>query len=109
MVPPGATVPADTVWVIEISAPVTVTDVPPVLLPPAPGPVQVTVTEFVIVDPPTASGLAWTTSVNITEVLPATLGSVQLMAPVPPTAGTVPQVHPAGGVIDSKRVLAGVF
>src|SRR5258707_70606 len=28
--------------------------------------------------------------------------SVQVMVPVPPTAGTVPQVHPAGGVIDWK-------
>ena len=34
--------------------------------------------------------------------------SVQVMVPVPPTAGTVPQVHPAGGVIDWKFVFGGV-
>src|SRR3954451_13822410 len=37
----------------------------------------------------------------------ATLGFVQVIVPVPPTAGTVPQVHPAGGVIDWKVVLGG--
>ena len=31
------------------------------------------------------------------------------MVPVPPTAGTVPQVHPAGGVIDWKFVFGGVL
>ncbi len=36
--------------------------------------------------------------------------SVQVIVPVPPTAGTVPQVHPAGGVIDWKvRVRRRVF
>jgi len=34
--------------------------------------------------------------------------SVQVIVPVPPTAGTVPQVHPAGGVIDTKVVFGGV-
>ena len=34
--------------------------------------------------------------------------SVQVMVPVPPTTGTVPQVHPAGGVIDWKVVFGGV-
>jgi hypothetical protein len=34
--------------------------------------------------------------------------SVQVIVPVPPTAGTVPQVHPAGGVIDWKFVFGGV-
>src|SRR5277367_4459663 len=28
--------------------------------------------------------------------------SVQVIVPVPPTGGTVPHVHPAGGVIDWK-------
>ena len=37
----------------------------------------------------------------------ATLGLVQLIVPVPPTAGVV-HVHPAGGEIDWKVVLAGV-
>ena len=58
----------------------------------------------------TASGLTWTTTVNITDVLAAKLPfAVQTMAPVAPTAGVVPQVHPAGGVTDSKRVFGGVF
>jgi hypothetical protein len=34
--------------------------------------------------------------------------SVHVIVPVPPTAGCVPQVHPAGGVIDWKVVLGGV-
>ncbi len=33
---------------------------------------------------------------------------VQVIVPVPPTSGTVPQVHPAGGVIDRKFVFGGV-
>jgi hypothetical protein len=32
-----------------------------------------------------------------------------MIAPVAPTAGVVPHVHPAGGVTDEKSVLAGVF
>src|SRR5882672_2900161 len=34
--------------------------------------------------------------------------SLQVMVPVPPTGGTVGQVHPAGGVIDWKFVFGGV-
>ena len=34
--------------------------------------------------------------------------SVQMMVPVPPIGGTVPQVQPAGGVMDWKLVLGGV-
>ena len=34
--------------------------------------------------------------------------SVQVIVPVPPAAGSVPQVHPAGGVIDWKVVFGGV-
>jgi hypothetical protein len=34
--------------------------------------------------------------------------AVQVIVPVPPTAGRVPQIHPAGGVIDRKLVLGGV-
>jgi|SRR5208282_509810 len=36
------------------------------------------------------------------------LPSVQVIVPVPPTAGTVPQVHPTAGVIDWKVVFGGV-
>ena len=36
------------------------------------------------------------------------LPSVQVIVPVPPTAGTVPQIHPAGGVIDWNVVFGGV-
>ena len=34
--------------------------------------------------------------------------SVHVIVPVPPTGGTVPQVHPAGGVMDWNVVLGGV-
>src|SRR5579863_8976464 len=109
MVEPAATAVADATCVIERSAPATCTDAVAVLFPPAPGPVHATVTEFVIVDPPGASGLASTTTVKLTEEPAATLGSVQMMAPVPPTAGFVPQVLTEGGVTETKSVLGGVF
>jgi hypothetical protein len=73
-------------------------------------PVSLTVTEFAIVDPTVASGLTEATTVKPTDVegLKSPL-AVQMIAPVAPTAGVVPQVHPAGGVRDEKSVLAGVF
>jgi hypothetical protein len=40
------------------------------------------------------------TKVKVPEALTATLGSVHVMVPVPPTAGLVPQVQPVGGVIN---------
>jgi len=52
----------------------------------------------------------WSTTVKL-AVLAAPvarlLPSVQLIVPVPPTAGRVPQVHPAGIVIDWKFVFGG--
>ena len=39
----------------------------------------------------------------------ARLAMVQVIVPVPPTAGTVPHVHPAGGVMDWKFVFGGVL
>ena len=45
-------------------------------------------------------------AVPLTARLPL---SVQVMVPVPPiSAGKVPHVHPAGGVIDWKFVFGGV-
>jgi hypothetical protein len=58
IVPPGAAAVAEANCVIERSAPVTVTDADPLFVPPPAGPVQFTVTLFVIVDPPGASGAA---------------------------------------------------
>ncbi|MGC1482544.1 MAG: hypothetical protein WA789_02015, partial [Candidatus Acidiferrum sp.] len=72
--------------------------------------VSLTVTEIVIVEPTTASGLTDTTTVKLTEDEPAKAPvAAQTIAPVPPTAGCVPQVHPAGGVTDWKSVPAGVL
>src|SRR5262249_3385060 len=49
-----------------------------------------------VVVPPTV-----TTRVNIPDPpLGSAAPSVQMICPVAPTAGTVPQVHPAGGVTD---------
>lgn len=49
------------------------------------------------------------TSVKVTGVLSAKLlPSLQEMRPVPPTVGLVPQVQPAGGVMDWKFVFGGV-
>lgn len=49
------------------------------------------------------------TKVKLAVPLTARLAMVQLIVPVPPTAGTVPQTQPAGGVIDWKVVFGGVF
>lgn len=40
--------------------------------------------------------------------LPKLALAVQMTCPVPPTAGAVPHVQPAGGVIEEKVVLGGV-
>src|ERR1700728_3514043 len=92
------------------SAPETVTDPEPLLVPPPEGPVHFTVTLLAMVDPPTASGSTCTTSENAADALPARPAvAVHLTVPVPPTAGSVPQVQPvAGGVIDSKTVPVGM-
>jgi hypothetical protein len=72
-------------------------------------PVSLTVIEFVIVEPPGAPGLTATTTVKPTAVEAAMVAlAVQTIVPVAPTAGVVPHVHPAGGVADTKVVLAGV-
>ena len=49
------------------------------------------------------------TSVKVTGILSARLlPSLQEMSPVPPRVGTVPQVQPAGTVMDWKLVFGGV-
>jgi hypothetical protein len=47
------------------------------------------------------------TRLKLAVAFAAKLGSVHVIVPVPP-AVTPPQVHPAGGVIDSKTVFGGV-
>jgi hypothetical protein len=49
------------------------------------------------------------TRVKVPELFTARVPvAVQLIVPVPPTAGFVPQVHPAGGLTDWNVVLGGV-
>src|ERR1700733_3375921 len=68
--------------------------------------VAVTVSAMFV--PDGALALTCSTKVNIAVPLTArVLLSVQVMVPVPPTAG-VTQVQPAGGVMDWKLVLGGV-
>ena len=102
MVLPGAMAVAEATCVIERSAPCTCTEAVAVLLAGFGSvPVSLTVTEFVIVEPTTASGLTDTTTEKFTEVLAAKVElAVQMIVPAAPTAGCVPQVHPAGGVTD---------
>src|SRR5438105_90698 len=60
---------------------------------------ELTVTVSLIAVPAAVPAVTFSTK----EKLPdpgATLGFVQVIVPVPPTAGTVPQVHPTGGAID---------
>src|ERR1700722_5301512 len=102
MVPPGAMAVAEAACVIERSAPCTWTEAVVVLLARFGSvPVSLVVAELVMVEPTTASGLTETTTVKLTEVEAAKVPvAVQTIEPVPPTAGCVPQVHPAGGVTD---------
>lgn len=108
---PGATAETDATCVIERSAPETTTEAVAVLLAGFGSvPVSLTVTEFVMVDPAVVSGFTETTTLKIDEAPPLKLPvAVHVIAPVPPTAGFVPHVHPVGGVTDTKRVPGGVF
>ena len=65
-----------------------------------------TVDVAVIVDATTV-GATLTTTTMSAEVPDARLGFVQVMGPVPPTAGAV-QFHPAGAMTDWNVVLVGV-
>src|SRR4051794_29432879 len=67
---------------------------------------ELTEAVFEMIVPSAVAALTLTTRVKIDDPT-AKLGFVQLIEPVPPTAGTVPQVQPAGGVIDLKVVLVG--
>src|SRR5580698_8994221 len=99
MVAPGAMAVAEATCVIERSAPCTRTEAVAVLLARLGSvPVSITVTEFVIVEPTTASGLTETATLKFTEDEPAKFPvAVHTIEPVAPTAGVVPQVHPVGG------------
>jgi hypothetical protein len=71
--------------------------------------VAVAVAVSVIFVPEGVPAFTWRTRVNVPVLFTArVLVALQVIVPVPPTAGVVPQVHPAGGVIDRKFVLAGV-
>src|SRR5215210_9561471 len=77
------------------------------LLPPLES-VVLELTEAVLemIVPSVAVVLTLTIRVKMDDPTPK-LGFVQLIEPVPPTAGTVPQVQPAGAVIDLNVVLVG--
>src|SRR5580658_1032579 len=110
MVVPGATAGAEATCVIARSAPCTVVEIVAVLFPGTGSvPVSLTVIEFVMVVPPVAPGFTATTIEIFTAVAAAKVPlAVQIIVPVPPAAGVVPQVHVPGGVAETKVVLAGV-
>jgi hypothetical protein len=71
--------------------------------------VAVAVAVSVMFVPEGVAEITWSTTAKVPLPLIARLlPSVQVIVPVPPTAGTVPQVHPAGGVIDWNVVFGGV-
>src|SRR5579871_4639403 len=73
--------------------------------------VAVAVAVSVMFVPEGALVFACSTTVNVTLFADPTarlLPSLQVMVPVPPTAGRVGQVHPDGITIDWKFVLGGV-
>src|SRR5579863_141203 len=49
------------------------------------------------------------TRVKLAEAFSAIVPVMQVIVPVPPTAGTVLQVHPTGGAMDWKVVFGGVI
>ena len=108
---PGATADAEATWVIERSAPKRVADAVVVLFPVFGSvPVSLTVTEFIIVEPIGSSGVNDSTIVIMADAPALRFPvAVQVIAPVPPTAGTVPHVQPAGGVAETNRLLVAVF
>src|SRR5271156_216264 len=110
IVPPGATADGEAACVIERSAPCTVVASEMVVGVPGFVPVSLTVIGlFVMVVPPGAPEFTATMIVKFTDVFAAMVPvAVQVMVPVPPTAGTVPHVHVPGGVAETKVVLAGV-
>src|SRR5204862_41628 len=61
----------------------------------------------VMVVPAVVPGLTRRVSGKLTEAPAASVAPLQLIVPVPPTAGVM-QVQPAGGVIDWKVVFGGV-
>jgi hypothetical protein len=65
------------------------------------------VTVSAIVVPDAVPAFTCRTRAKLAVEFVAKLASVQMIVPVPP-AETPPQVHPAGGVIDSKTVFGGV-
>src|SRR5271165_1702372 len=64
-------------------------------------------TESVITVPFVVPLFTFTTSVNVPAVKPAIWTSVQTTLAVPPVPGVM-QLHPAGGVIDTSVVFAGM-
>jgi hypothetical protein len=72
--------------------------------------VDVTDTELLIKVPDATPALTFTTSGNDTgdHAVGARLAIVQVIVPVPPTAGRVPQFQPVGTVNDWNVVLAGM-
>jgi hypothetical protein len=61
----------------------------------------------VMVVPAVVPGFTFNVSGMLTDAPEARVDPLQLMAPVPPTAGVM-HVHPAGGVIDWNVVFGGV-
>jgi hypothetical protein len=70
--------------------------------------VAVAVAVFVMLVPEGVPEPTWSTSVKFAVVPEVRLASVHVIVPVPPTGGSVPQVHAPGAVIDTNVVFGGV-
>jgi hypothetical protein len=57
--------------------------------------------------PDAVAALTWTTGENVALAFAASEAMVQMMFPLEPTGGVVPQLQPAGGLIDWKPVPGG--
>lgn len=71
---------------------------------------EVTSAELTMEVPAAAAAFTVTTNIKFPVVVPLFMAALaeQRTVPVPPTAGAVPQVQPAGGVIELNVVLGGV-
>ena len=103
----------DPTWVLDRSADVTVTDAVALLFAgfgSVPFSLAVTVSEIVVPATPDP-GFTVTTTVRV-AVPPGAITvpelAVQVIVPVPPTGGNVPQVQPAGAVALVNVVFVGV-
>ena len=108
--PPAVAGSGESVFVTETSAPVAtvVVAVAELFAGTGSGVVEAAVAVLPITVPAGVAAFTFTTRVNTSAAPIGTLALVQLIEPVPPTAGVRQPLHPAGADRDTNVVFAGV-